>query len=66
MLSLIEIGTVRRGILNFVNVFFAILSLSPLGEGHGLSFEQNYIPFTKGYFVPCLFEIGPVVLEKIF
>ena len=28
------------------------------------SFEQTWIPFTQGYFVPSLVEIGPVVLEK--
>ena len=27
-------------------------------------FEQNWIPFTKGWFVPNLTEIGSVVLEK--
>ena len=33
----------------------------------GPSFEQTWIPFTKGCFVPSLVEIGPVVLEnKIF
>ena len=30
----------------------------------GPSFEQTWIPFTQGYFVPSLVEIGPVVLEK--
>ena len=28
------------------------------------SFEQNWIPFTEGYFVPSLVEIGPMALEK--
>ena len=27
-------------------------------------FEQIWIPFTQGCFVPSLVEIGPVVLEK--
>ena len=27
-------------------------------------FEQTWIPFIKGCFVPSLFESGPVVLEK--
>ena len=38
--------------------------LSPLWEGRGPSFEQTWIPFTQGYFVSSLAEIGPVVLEK--
>ena len=28
------------------------------------SFEQTWFPFTKGFFVPSLVEICPVVLEK--
>ena len=31
----------------------------------GSSFEETWIPFTQGCFVPRLVEIGPVVLEKI-
>ena len=31
---------------------------------NGPSFEQTWIPFTQGYFVPSLVEIDPVVLEK--
>ena len=31
---------------------------------NGSSFEQTWIPFTQGCFVPNLVEIGPVVLEK--
>ena len=30
----------------------------------GPLFEQTWIPFTQGYFVPSLVEIGPVILEK--
>ena len=30
----------------------------------GPSSEQNWIPFTQGYFVPRLGEISSVVLEK--
>ena len=33
---------------------------------HCPSFEQTWIPFNKGKYVPNLVEIGPVVLEKIF
>ena len=35
-----------------------------LGIEQGPSFEQTWIPFTQECFVPSLFEIGPVVLEK--
>ena len=45
---------------------FAILLLSPLGKGHGSSFEQTWIHFTQESFVPSLIEISQVVLEKIF
>ena len=33
-------------------------------RGRGPSFEQTWIPFTQGCFVPSLVVIGPVVLEK--
>ena len=35
-----------------------------LWEFIGSSFEETWIPYTQGCFVPRLFEIGPVVLEK--
>ena len=38
--------------------------LSPLWKGRGLSFEQMWIPSTKGCFVPRLVQIGTVILEK--
>ena len=44
---------------NFV-YFFAVLLLSPLGKGLGLSFVQ----ITQRYVVLSLVEIGPVVPEK--
>ena len=50
-----EISSVK--FLNFVNY-------PPLGKGRGPSFEQIWIPFTQGYFVSCLVEIGNVVLGK--
>ena len=49
----------RRRFFYFVNVF-----LSPLGKERGPSFEQTWISFTQGCFVPSLVEIGLVVLEK--
>jgi hypothetical protein len=45
---------------------FALLWLSPLWRGPGPLFEQFKIPFTQGWIVPSLIEIGLLVLEKIF
>ena len=39
-------------------------TLLTLWEFIGSSFEQTWIPFTQGCFVPSLVEIGSVVLEK--
>ena len=47
---------------NVCQYIFAIFLLSPLGEGHGTSFEQTWFPFTQGCFVPSLVEIGHVAL----
>ena len=33
-------------------------------SGRGPSFDQTWIPFTQGCFVPTLVEISPVVLEE--
>ena len=42
-------------------------TVSPLEKGQGSSFEQTWIPFTQGCFVPNLVEIGLMVLvERIF
>ena len=49
----------RRRILNEVNV-----NLSPLGMGHGPSFEQTWIPNTLGCFLSSMVENDLVVLEK--
>ena len=38
--------------------------ISTLWEFNGSSFEQTWILFTQGCFVPSLVEMGPVVLEK--
>ena len=64
--SLVEIGSVvlEKKIFKFHPCIFTISLVSPLGEGWGPSFEQTWIPFTQGYFVPSLVKIGPVVLEK--
>ena len=64
--SLVEIGSVvlEKKIFKFCQCIFAISQLSPLGKGRGPSFEQTWIPFTRGCFVPSLVEIGSVILEK--
>ena len=43
--------------------FLYFVIISP-GKRRGPSFEQTWIPFTQGCFVPSLVEIGSVVLEK--
>ena len=43
---------------------FASSLLSPLWEERGTLFQQTFILFTQGWFVPSLTEIGQVVLEK--
>ena len=55
----------RRRFLKFVNVFSLFPYYLPLENNWGPSFEQTWIPFTQGYFVPSLVEFGPVVLEKM-
>ena len=63
--SLVEIGpVVLEKIFKSCQFIFIISQLYPLLEGLGPSFEKTWIPFTQGYFVPSLVEIGPVVLEK--
>ena len=44
-------------------IFKSCQILSPLGRAWPFIWI-NFIPFTQGYFVPSLVEIGPVVLEK--
>ena len=66
MPSLVEIGPVvlEEKILKFPQYIFTFFLLSALGKVRGPSFEQTHIPFTQECFVPSLFEIGLVVLEK--
>jgi hypothetical protein len=54
----------RKRFKKIISVFLLSL-LSPLGEALSPSFEQTWIPFTKGWFVISLVKIGPVVLEKL-
>ena len=65
--SLFEIGQVvlEKKIFKSCQFIFFNSQLSPFWEGRGPSFEQTWIPFTQGSFVPSLVEIGPVVLEKM-
>ena len=55
----------RRRFLKVVNVFSLCGKYLPL-KNAGPLIEQIWIPFTQEYFVSCLVEIGPAVLEKIF
>ena len=52
--------------LAYSTVLFSYLAISHLGGRCGFSFEYNWTPFTQGYSVRGLVEIGQVVLEKIF
>ena len=67
MSSLVEIDPVvlEKKKFKFHQSIFAISQLSPPGKGSGSSFEQIWIPFTKGCFVPSLLESGPVVWLKV-
>ena len=75
--SLLEIGLMvfkRNGlpvVLENLKIFkfrrynLPISLFSPLWKRRGPSFEQSWIPFTKGWYVSNLMiEIGSVVLEK--
>ena len=66
MPSLVEIGPVvlEEKIFKYFQYNFTCSLLFPLGKGRGPSFQQTWIPFTQGCFVPSLVDIGPVVLEK--
>ena len=60
-------GSGKEDFFKFVNVFSLFCNYLPLKKERGPSFEQTWIPFTQGCFVPSLVEIGPVVQEeKIF
>jgi hypothetical protein len=48
----------------FIMTPIPFLQLSPLWKGHGPSFEEFRIPFTHGWFMPCLIEISLLVPEK--
>jgi hypothetical protein len=54
----------EKKIFKWSHPIFAFLRLSPLWRGPGPLFEQFRIPFTQGWFMPSLIEIGLLVLEK--
>ena len=64
--SLDEISPVVlvKKVLKYFQYNFTISLLFPLVEGHGPSFEQTWIPYIQGFFVPSLVQIGHIVLEK--
>ena len=49
---------------NFVSVFLLFHYYLPLEINITIHLNKLEILFTQGYFVPCLVEIGPLVLEK--
>jgi hypothetical protein len=55
---------VLEKIFKWPHPIFALLWLSPLWRGSGPLFAQFRIPFTQGWFMPSLIEIGQLVLEK--
>jgi hypothetical protein len=54
----------EKKIFEWTHPIFAFLRLSPLLRGPGPLFEQFRIPFTQGWFMLSLIEIGLLVLEK--
>jgi hypothetical protein len=60
-------SVVLEKVFKWPHPIFALLWLSPLWRGPGPLFEQYRIPYTHGWFVPSLIEIGLLILlEKIF
>jgi hypothetical protein len=57
-------SVVLEKIFKWPHPIFVFLWLSPLWRGPGSIFEQFRIPFTQGWFILSLIEIGLLVLEK--
>jgi hypothetical protein len=57
-------GSRGENFFQWPHQFFAFLWLSTLWRGPGPWFEQFWIPFTQGWFVSSLTEIGLLVLDK--
>ena len=51
---------------SILSMYFCYFEIFPPWKGRGPSFEQIWIPFTQGCFVPSLVENGPLVLGKNF
>ena len=66
--SLLEIGPVflEKKTLKFSPFIFQFskLHVSPFGKRHGPWLKHIWVPFTKGYFLQSLVEIGPKVLQR--
>ena len=56
----------RRRFFKMCHWFFFQNRYFPLWKGRRPSFEQTWIPFTQGHFVPSLVEICPLVQETMF
>ena len=63
MLIFVEISPVvlEKKNFRFRQYIFAISLAPSLEKERGPSFEQTWIPFTKGYFLPNLVVIGPLI-----
>ena len=63
MLIFVEISplVLEKKIFRFRQYIFAISLAPSLEKERGPSFEQTWIPFTKGYFLPNLVVIGPLI-----
>jgi hypothetical protein len=48
-----------------ISVYFYSFAIISLGEWGCPSFEQFWVPLTKGWFVPTLVRIDPADLEKL-
>ena len=62
MLCLVEIA---QWFLRERYFIFVISLLSPSRKRCGPLFQETWVPFTQGCFVPSIVEIGPVILEKM-
>ena len=51
-------GSGEEDFSNIVNVFSLFRNYFPFGIGWGPSFEQTWIPFTQGCYVPSLVELA--------
>ena len=48
-----------------LSMYFCNFVITSPWKGRGPSFEQTWIFFTKGYFMPSFLEIVPLVLKKM-